>query len=336
MHYRIGRFFLLLSAAMLTGCNDGTKNKVYLPESTGSTNQLMVVSSRDLWEGEVGDSIRAKFSKPVLGLNRPEPLFSIQHIPNEAFKTTYRYGRSILIVGEDEAESAGFARNKYAEAQEIAIVKGKDRAALIRGLERIADSATKRYKRNEISEVQRRFLKSLNTSMSIRDSFGYDLRIPSLYDITSTRPGFMWIDRRITNGHINLLLYQLEEGQFQADSTMVQTILSVKDSIGRNYVPGPDIPGKVTYLTTEKMFAPFIQETRIAGMKAYEVRGLWEMENFPMGGPYLSYWVHDPGRSRWIVLHGFVFAPSELQRDHIFEVEAIFRSLELEDVQSAG
>lgn len=325
------RVLFLWVFVLVFGCEDGSKKKVFLPESTGSTNQLMVVTEGDIWESRVGDSIRSRFASPVWGLNREEPIFNMIHIPTEAFRGTYRKGRSVLIVANDSASRVQFIRNKYAEAQEIAVVRGPTEDALIDGIARAADSAIYRYKRNEISEVQRRFRRSLQKSPAIEDSFGYALLVPSVYQVSKNEPGFLWLDRPIDKGNMNVLLYEVDQDRIPADSTMITEVIRYRDSIWKEHVPGPEVPGRVTYLATENMFSPFVQETEIAGLKAYELRGLWQMENFPMGGPYLSYWVVDKARGRWLVLDGLVFAPSAIQRDYVFELEAIFRSMRFDD-----
>lgn len=327
MTTRLSRALLFLGTTLFFSCEEASDKKSFLPESTGQVNQLMVVTDNDVWNSRVGDSIRKHFASTQVGLNRQEPIFSIIQIPEKVFTGTYRKGRSVLIVSVDSSNTVGYASDRYAKPQEIAIVKGKDEASLIAGVARIADSAIVRFKSNEISESQRRFRRSLQKSPVVRDSFGFDLLIPSVYAVSKKEKGFLWLDRPIDKGNMNLLMYELPWEPLDRDASLAETVIGVRDSIGKRFVPGPDIPGYTTYLSTEKMFAPYIQETRIEGKRAFEVRGLWEMENFPMGGPYLMYWIEDRKNDRWMVLEGFVFAPSEIQRDYIFEIEAIFRSM---------
>lgn len=184
-------YFCLLLTAILSGCEDSSNKKVFLPESTGSTNQLMVVTGADIWESRVGDSIRAHFASPVWGLNREEPIFNIIHIPDEAFKGTYRKGRSVLIVARDSSSRIQYLRNKYAEAQEIAVVRGPTDAQLIAGIAQVSDSAVRRFKNNEVSEVQRRFKRSLQKSGSIQEALGFNLLVPSVYKVSKEEDGFI-------------------------------------------------------------------------------------------------------------------------------------------------
>ena len=78
---------------------------------------------------------------------------------------------------------------------------------------------------------------------------------------------------------------------------------------------------------TEKAFAPFVFPAEIAGLRAVEVRGIWEVVNYPMSGPFLTYIMNDTERNRKLVLEGFTFAPATNKRDYMFELEAIMKTL---------
>ena len=46
-----------------------------------------------------------------------------------------------------------------------------------------------------------------------------------------------------------------------------------------------------------------------------------------MSGPFVNYAVEDKKNNRWVILEGFVFAPSVEKRDYMFELEAIIQSV---------
>jgi len=108
-------------------------------------------------------------------------------------------------------------------------------------------------------------------------------------------------------------------------------ILKMRDSIGKKYIPGPDVPGKKTYMITERAFAPYVFPAEINGMKAVEVRGIWEMKNYPMAGPFLTYIINDKANKRKLVIEGFAFAPSTQKREYMFELEALLKTIKLEE-----
>ena len=61
----------------------------------------------------------------------------------------------------------------------------------------------------------------------------------------------------------------------------------------------------------------------------YEVRGLWEMENDMMGGPFISYSQVDTEKNLVVVVEGFVYAPKKDKRELIREMEASLMTLKL-------
>jgi hypothetical protein len=116
---------------------------------------------------------------------------------------------------------------------------------------------------------------------------------------------------------------------FENDSTFVGDIVKMRDSIGEKYIPGPDIPNKTTYMVTEKAFAPYVFPAEISGLKAVEARGIWEIQNYPMAGPFLTYIINDKSNNRKLILEGFTFAPATNKRDYMFELEAILKTLKI-------
>ena len=60
----------------------------------------------------------------------------------------------------------------------------------------------------------------------------------------------------------------------------------------------------------------------IEGQKAFEVRGLWEMRNGALGGPFVSLTRIDSINNKLIVAEGFVYSPSTDKRDLLRTVEA--------------
>ncbi len=153
------------------------------------------------------------------------------------------------------------------------------------------------------------------------------LNIPSLYKVVKQEDNFVWVEGQIQKGTVNLIIYTMPWDSFKVDSTFVKDIVHMRDSIGSLYIPGPDVPGKITHMRTEPAFSPSVFPAEIAGRKAAEVRGLWDIKNYPMAGPFLTYIVNDEEHNRKIVVEGFTFAPSTEKRDYMFELEAILKTL---------
>lgn len=61
------------------------------------------------------------------------------------------------------------------------------------------------------------------------------------------------------------------------DSTRVETIVKMRDSIGERYIPGRE---EGMYMITEKGFAPSVYDAKISDRIAIESKGTWEVKDF--------------------------------------------------------
>lgn len=281
----------------------------------------------DLWEGAVGDKVREHFAAPVLGLTWDEPLLNLEHMPPSVFKGTTRHRRAVLFVDRDSVTGAQIQEDVYATPQKVGLIKGTTEGELISAIDASAEQVIAAIREMELEEAQNRFLRSLSKDTVLKDKFGISLRLPSVYTVGKQENNFVWIDREIQKGSMNIIAYEMPADSFRSDSTLVQDIVRMRDSIGEKYIPGPDVPGKVTYMSTEKAFAPYVFPAEIAGLPAVEVRGIWDVVNYPMAGPFLTYIINDAERNRKLVLEGFTFAPATNKRDYMFELEAIMKTL---------
>lgn len=325
MMKRLG--LVVLGCFVLCACKEGKKGQKYLPPSTGSVNSLLVVMDNELWKGAVGDKVRENFAVPVLAMPQTEALFTIQQVPPQIFSGAIANSRAVLFVQQDTMSLAHIKSNVYASPQKIAVIKGEDYKELAANIDKLAPKAIEEFKRNEIKGIQQRFKRSLNKETDVTEEFNISLTIPSAYTVGKHEDNFVWLDRQIPKGNMNLIAYTIPNSFFGADSTFVRDIVKMRDSIGKKYIPGPDVPGKQTYMATEKAFAPYVFPAEVNGYKAAEVRGIWIMENYAMAGPFLTFIVNDEYNDRKLVLEGFIFAPSTNKRDDLLELEAIMRTL---------
>ncbi|MFM1879661.1 MAG: hypothetical protein RLZZ241_2527 [Bacteroidota bacterium] len=321
-------FGTILALLFLASCQDGPKKK-YKPQSLGALNTVAVVMDDHMWKGPVGDQVRELFAAPQIGLTWDEPQFSLEHIPPSVFKGTTRHRRSVLYVSLDTISGAQIREDLYAAPQRVGVIKAVNDSILIQTVATYADRIMSAIRDMELGEAQQRFLRSLSKDTILSDKFGITMRLPSVYKVGKQEENFVWIDREIQKGSMNLVAYELPGSALKNDSTLVSDIVRLRDSIGQLYIPGPDVPNKITYMGTEKAFAPAVFQTEFNGMQAIEVRGIWEIVNYPMAGPFLTYIIKDPKQDRYVVLEGFTFAPATNKRDYMFELEAIIKTAEI-------
>ncbi|NKI31213.1 DUF4837 family protein [Croceivirga thetidis] len=319
------KFAILALVFLMVACKQQTGNaKKFLPESTGAVNSLIVVTENAHWQGEVGDRIRQIFAQPAQGLSPIQPIFSITQIPPKIFEGAVRNSRSILLVSQDTLSLGHIKSNVFSNPQKVAVVKGRSKEELLANLDSVAQRAIESFKKTELNEAQRRFKRSLNREKALEEEFGITLNIPSAYKVGKHEDNFVWFDRQIPKGNMNIIAYAMPEDSFKNDSTFVADIIKMRDSIGKKYVPGPY---ENTFMMTEKAFAPYVFPAEIGGKKGAEAKGIWEINGYPMAGPFLTYIINDKENNRKLVIEGFVFAPSTVKRDYMFEMEAILKTL---------
>lgn len=324
---RLGTLCLLL-ILVLASCKEGNDQN-YLPTSIGAINSMVVVIDNELWKSRVGDTIRKHFAAPVLGMPMDEPLFNISHITPKFFTGSVRNTRSVLYVQKDSVNVAHVKSDMYAAPQKVGVIKGTTEGEIIDNITTESDKIIAAFKEMEIAEAQKRFNRSLSKEQVLQEKFGISLKIPSIYTVDKQEDNFVWIDREIQKGNANIIVYEMPGNKFNNDATLVQDIITMRDSIGQKYIPGPDVTGKITYMRTEPAYAPAIFPVEISGLKGVEVRGIWDIKNYPMAGPFLTYILNDTANNRKLVLEGFVFAPATEKRDDIFELEAILKTLKM-------
>ena len=175
---------------------------------------------------------------------------------------------------------------------------------------------------NERIEKIRRMRKSLNDDPQLEDRFGINLTFPDAYSTVKDTTNFVWIQKSIQKGHLNLIVYTLPENSIHG--AFNKKILNIRDSIGRLYIPGR-LPG--SYLITERAFRPYFFKASLDGKEGYLTKGTWEVANDFMAGPFVNYMVRDSLTEKWMVIEGFAFAPSMNKRDYMFELNTIITTI---------
>ena len=182
------------------------------------------------------------------------------------------------------------------------------------------------FQENERLEKIRRIKKSITKDEALSKKFGVKLKYPTAYKIVKDTVNFLWIEKPIQKGSMNLIAYRLPQAEFASPS--LERLISIRDSMGKIYVPGR-LPK--THMITEKAYQPYFYKTTLAEKKAYLTKGMWEVKRDFMAGPFVNYMVEDTINKEWVVVEGFAFAPSVSKRDYMFELNSILSTLAFED-----
>ena len=320
---------LLFSVLLVMSCgNKKSSNQKLLSDSSGNINNLSVVIENNLWEGNVGEAIREVLAAPVDGLPQDEPLFNMSQIPPAVFSGFATHNRTVLKIEKEGEASVKIASDVYAQPQKVVLVSGKTDTEIIQQIQENAQKIVAAFKSEEIKEKQRRIKLSLHKNNTLKDKLGITLNFPTAYRIAKEEDKFYWIRKDIATGTTNLMVFELPFSAIKKGDSLVDQIIKLRDSIGQAHIPGPT---EGTYMITEEAYAPAVFETIIDNKPAIETKGLWDVKNAFMSGPFINYIIEDKINNRLLVIEGFAFAPSVEKRDYMFELEAIIRSLKIGD-----
>ena len=80
-------------------------------------------------------------------------------------------------------------------------------------------------------------------------------------------------------------------------------------------------------MSTDRVSPIHYREFELNGRYTVEMKGLWNMQNYFMGGPFISFTTVDEKRNRVVTVEGFTFAPKYDKRNYIRQLEAILYTL---------
>ena len=317
-------FIALLICILFTSCQSNG-SKAYVPESNGNINSLTIVMGKNAWGGNLGKSIKASLMEPYEGLPFDEPKYDLYHLEPSLFSGFARSGRNILVFNRDTTDQ-GFRliRNLWARPQITAIITGEDQDVMNFYFEENKSLLMRSISENERLEKIRRMSKSLNSDSQLIDRYGINLTFPDAYETVKDTTNFVWIEKQVVKGHLNIIAYTL---RYEIElKKIAERSPKIRDSIGELYIPGR-VPG--SYMITERAYLPYYYKTKVNNLDAILTKGTWEVQNDFMAGPYVNYIIKDTINKRNIVLEGFSFAPSESKRDYMFELNTIITTMRL-------
>jgi len=321
-----GLLILLLSVSCK---NNSAKNNRILFDSEGRINHISVVVDNENWKGRLGESIRNILAAPIYGLPQDEPTFNINQIPPQVFTDFITRTRTVLKIELGKPKGILFRNNVYAKPQKVIVVSGT-KQEVVDLLNENSRKIIETFRGIELSYRQKLSRKSLEKSTEIDNNLGLEIEFPSAYRIAKTLAApedkFYWIKKDIRTGYTNVLLYELPYNAINKDSSLVEQIIEIRDSIGKKYIEGP-VEG--SYMITENMYTPFHKETTLDNKQVLETKGMWKVFGAVMAGPYINYAIEDKSNNRWIIAEGFTFAPSVEKRDYMFELESIIKTIDI-------
>lgn len=296
-----------------------------IEEDGGSLNEISIVIDDVLWNGEVGDGLRRKFAAPLDGLSQEEPLFTLNQFNDTSFDSDLTRLRNIIVVDKSGKRDFKFTQDGNCKPQNVFTIQGRSIDELLELIDMHADEVIRTMKQTEITELQKRHEEAgLMQESRFASQYGISIKVPASYGLPVKNDKFLWLKKDIPSGNTNLLLYSVKYDVLEKDKDILNNIIKMRDSIGKQYIHGTE---PATYMVTEEAYSPYFFMTGFNDRRAFETRGNWQMEGDFMNGPFLNYAIRDDKHQCYLVVEGFIYSPSSPKRDLIMELESIIKSI---------
>ncbi len=321
---------LIIAFIAIFSINSCTSDrKKLLPNISGRSGEILLLLSKEKWDSEVGDTLRAVLQDDVILLPQSEPMFDINRITPEGFSKLYSVHRNIMRVKINKSIAKNkivIHRNVWANGQIYIKIEATNNAEFKKLISKnaqkivklIHDAELKRkadyFKKYEVYEIRAKVEKKFNVT----------LHVPKGYEVYDESENFIWIHNETQRLHQGILIYTYnykDTSDFHKDN-----LIRVRNYFAKKFVPG-DTPN--SYMKTEERIPIIEKRFLLDGEFAVEMRGLWNVENDHMGGPFISYTTLDPTHKKVITIEGFVYAGNQKKKNFFWDVEAILSSFKL-------
>lgn len=324
-------YLALAATALITlgSCSQEQRKKALLPNISGKAGEVIVVIGQNDWEGAVGTVLRDSLTCDFPQLPQREPLFTLVNVPQSAFGSMFQIHRNIIIINisKDVTEPGVVYRNDvWAAPQTVIRVNAPDSETAVEILKENNTTIVGMLEEAERDRMIRNARKYEQQGIApvVTEMVGGSPHFPSGYRIKKKTDNFIWVtyDPEYVSQGIFIYKYPVVKGQ---DMMSPQSLLTENSLMLMDNVPGMF---ENTYMTMSSFAPPTIKYMKYRGLEFAEIRGLWEVHNDYMGGPFVTHVFYSPDGEYMIGLEGFVYAPKFDKRHYLRQVESIIYSFE--------
>lgn len=344
---------------LIVGCIEKTTNadgtpRDYKLNSEGGNLEIIAVMDSVRWNGDLGEALRSVYMEAQPGLPRGEIRFKVLSVSPRNFKRFLKRHHSVIFLTllDDNSEGGKLMqsfftkeslneikndgekfmigrKDEFAKDQKVLYLFGETQNKLIDRLKANKQRLQDYFYEAERARTTERLMGSgtfTNEPMSklIKKETGLSLEIPDGYGLAKKDSNFTWIrhpgkpyDRNIWVSY----------GKYTSEEMFSdEQIIRWRNHFG--YKSMNDSTLELSYMNTQDDVIPIVsRQTTFGGKFAREYRGLWKLKNNTRGGPFLGYAFVDEKTNRFYYVETFVYAPSEKQRNVMFELEAVLHTI---------
>ncbi len=347
----------LFSIFYLSSCDfeKAAKMQENLPRSSGKPGQIILVMDSTGWQGNLGETLRSTFESIVPYLPHKEPRFSLNYVKPRDFQSILKRQKNIMIVTvlgsnkrgdrilkrnftnkslkmveEDPALFTLVKKDEFAKDQLILHLFGETEDILIKNINENRSKLLEIFEKKE----EERLYKSLfgvkyqkGITNHIREKLQCELKVPLGYEIALEGDRFIWVRNFTPEIDKSIFIAYTDytsEGMFSLDS-----LLKLRTELSKPYILYKPEDKESYMLTETKNFHVFRKELNFKGKYAVQLRGLWRVNKYYMGGPFVSYAMVDSTTNRFYYIEGFVYSPGQAQRETMRELNTILKTFDV-------
>ncbi len=322
--------FLSISCAaiLFISCDGGG----FLSASS-TANEVLVIMDENAWEGSAGRALFDVLNSPAKGLPQIEPNFKILQITPNNFTSTFKMARNIIVPEISNLYSApkiSSEIDKYAMGQVIMTIKAPDSASFSNFVTQNSDAIINYILNKELERTADWLIKSSGTPQTrIQQVFGINMHYPKGISNIEEENNFYWATNNAPQSRRDIVIYQFpytSEKVFEKDS-----LIAIRDSVLGKYITGSNNSVMKTAMVP---YQPEYKKMDLNGLFRAELRGLWEMTNDMMGGPFVMHAFVNEQTNMVIIAEVFVYAPETNKRNLIRNMEASLYTINIPEKKS--
>lgn len=324
-------FAAAIVLAIIASCGNGNR-KPLLPNVSGKAGEVIVVLNKYDWEGDLGNDIRELLASDCPFLPQREPLYTLINIAPVNFTNIFQIHRNLVLINVDKSVTdakVAYRTDVWATPQCVISIDAPDSKTAIELLDENSDTILEMLEQAERNRIIANSIMYEERSLiPVITAFADGApHFPTGYVLKKQTQDFLWIayDTQYTMQDVFIYKYPAEGTE---DELSLQKIIEKRNEVLKANVPGMF---ENTYMITSTAADPSLEYIKYNGRHFAQVRGLWEVYNDYMGGPFVSHSFYSRDGKEIIVLEGFVYAPRYDKRNYLRQVESILYSFEWAD-----
>lgn len=353
--YKLSSIFVWISIFLIvSACSESFNDKMkYKPMALGETNEIAIIADKEWWDAGLKDTILHYFASTYIITPRPEPLLKVRHFtPEDINSEVLKRGLRMYLIVSDLTDTASLTTKmvtKHLGVNKVneAINNTKINSRILKDLwaqdqrviytfanskQQVYDNLAQQYpsilnavhKHDEKKLLATTFVTGKNPKIARQIDSTVQLRIdiPEGYFIAVREKDFIWVRNETTHISTNVMIKRVPYSN--QEQLTESGMLAILEGLGKYVTTDRD----GSYMSVDDTnFKVYLYKKNIDEKYALEMRGIWQMENDFMGGPFVSYAILDEKAQSIIFINTFIFAPGKTKRNMLQQLDCIVGTL---------